>query len=106
MKHFHRLAIAFALVFCCLTAGCRTTQSAQDIITVSGEIWTRGQAPFTALVLTTDQNNHYVLINKTAIQLKNPSTARITGRLYAADWNGQRFAHIDVIDVEPMTNDQ
>lgn len=104
MKRFYRLPLILVLSTFSFIAGCRTTQPAQDVITVSGEIWTRGNAPFTALVLTTDQDNHYILVNNTTTQLKHPSTARITGRVYAADWNGQPFAHLDIIEVEPITN--
>lgn len=80
-----------------LTACASTTRQAPSIA-VEGEIWARGNAPFVRYVLTTDQQNHYVL-NLESIEeqsLETPVRARVEGYVYVDQWNGDRFAHLRV----------
>lgn len=91
-----------------VTTGCASTQTtgSQHVITVEGQVSTRGNVPFTAQMLETDQRNLYILNVEDA-----PVTSftygrmyRITGRLYKDDWNSYPYAHLQVLEVEEVTS--
>jgi hypothetical protein len=100
MPGIHRLFFFVAAFAIWTLSGCASTQQPTDVITVTGAVWSRGQAPFTELVLTTEQDNHYVLAGASQVGIQAPAQWRITGRVYAADWNGERFAHLEVLEAD------
>lgn len=86
-----------------LLAGCSSTRLPEPPITVDGRVTVQGNVPFTALVLETDQHNSYVLQFEegagATVQQQAPGRFRVTGHVYRAEWNGQPFAHLRVIEV-------
>lgn len=101
MYFYNRSAVFSTIALFFLVGGCSTSRPPRDVITVTGEVWQRGNAPFTALVLTTDQANDYVLVvDESRTRIQAPARVRVTGRVYAADWNGIRFAHLEVMEIE------
>ena len=85
-----------------LLAGCTSTAlPPTDVITVEGRISSRGNEPFTALMLTTPQRNYYVLTfgDDERPTFSVSRTYRVTGHLYEGDWNSYAFAHLRVIEV-------
>jgi len=58
----------------------------------------RGAEPFTGVVLTTADRNSYVLTltPDQRASLVTPARLRVTGRLYAGEWRGMSFAHLEV----------
>lgn len=80
--------------------------TSEDVITIEGQITVRGNTPFTALMLETDQRNFYVVVlneaQRQTLQPTLPARFRITGAVYADDWNGQRFAHLRPIAMERL----
>lgn len=67
---------------------------------MEGTVTYRGNEPFAALVLETDQRNLYLLnmadMQTDAIAPSTPMRVRATGTLYIEEWNGQPFAHLRV----------
>lgn len=90
------------LLVASLFAACAAPQatSTTDTITVEGTVTYRGNEPFSALVLETDQRNLYVLnvddMQADAIASNTPMRVRATGTLYRDEWNGQPIAHLRV----------
>jgi len=75
-----------------------------DVITVEGRVSVRGNMPLTALVLETEQRTLYVLVldeaDAAAWEPNLPARLRVTGHLYADDWNGFRYAHLRATNIE------
>ena len=93
------------LCFCVAILGlsaCASTKPLADVITVEGEVWARGNAPFRKYVLTTGQQNHYVLNLEDMAEssFQTPVQARVVGYVYVDQWNGDRFAHLRVSEIE------
>ena len=90
--------LAFAAGLLAALSGCAPAPPpAPDALTVEGTVTARGAEPFSALVLTTPAQNHYVLtFEPDAEQPPNPARLRVTGRLYLDEWAGQPFAHLRV----------
>lgn len=88
-------------------AGCSGSGAAgrgSDVITVEGRVSVRGHAPFTVLMLETDQRTVYVLkvdaAMRRAMQPGLPATYRVTGILTAEEWNGHLFTHLRPLSIE------
>ena len=82
-----------------LVAGCAATNpAASDRIIVEGHVSVRGNEPFTAVVLETDQRTRYLLVLTPEMRsaLSAPARIRVTGRLFLGEWNGRPYAHIEV----------
>ena len=66
----------------------------------------RGHTPFSAVMIETDQRNLYVLAldpdERTALEPTLPARFRITGILYADDWNGLPYAHLNPTSMERL----
>ena len=93
----------FVLFLALLSLGaCATTTNRAQVIVVEGEVWTRGNAPFTKYVLTTDQQNHYVLNLESLPEqaLETPVRLRLEGVVYVDQWNGEPFAYLRVSDMD------
>lgn len=90
--------IYFCLLLLFISAcGSPKMQNTADVFSVEGEIRWVGNEPFAKLLLTTDERNSYVLVfDDVAAPTADLGRYRVTGRLYAADWNGARRAHIQV----------
>lgn len=77
-----------------------------DVITVEGQLSVRGNTPFTAVLLETDQRNLYVLAlddaDRRALEPGLPARYRITGVLYANTWNGHPYAHLKPTTMEKL----
>lgn len=95
------------LVFVVLaSAGCSGSQDVVDgnVITVEGHISQRGNSPFQAWMLETDQRNSYVLVmDATGGQYSSSKSYSVTGRLYKDQWNGKDYAHLEVYVVTEIT---
>lgn len=88
---------ACALIFIFVAAACSAERvPPADEITVTGTVTVRGNEPFTAYVLETAQRNAYVLRFDDVEPPSTPASIRATGRLYADEWAGRAYAHIDV----------
>ena len=105
-----RRVLCLLLGLCWL--GCAGTTSgtnqltSDDVITVEGQVTVRGNTPFTAIMLATDQRNLYVLAmgeaQRQALQPTLPGRFRITGAVYADHWNGRPYAHLRPIVMERL----
>lgn len=96
--------LAVLVGFCLCLAGCAastTTTGSQHIITVEGQVSSRGNEPFAAQMLETDDRNLYVLNLDGAPQTSfiYGRRYRIEGRLYLDDWNSFPYAHLQVLEV-------
>ncbi len=70
-------------------------------IEVVGQVSTRGNVPFEALVLVTSDRNEYVLkFEGEAPAFAYADNYRVSGELYSEEWNGARYAHILVDEVK------
>lgn len=87
-----------------LAAGCVGSRGAAAEIVVEGMLTARGNAPFVAQVLETDQQNLYVLVMDDSVRVRvgNPSRLRVTGDVFVADWNGRPFTHLRVRRAEVL----
>ncbi|GIV59379.1 hypothetical protein GQ464_006695 [Rhodocaloribacter litoris] len=97
-----RLFVLGALL---LPAGCATTAPpSPDLITVEGSVSRRGNEPFSALMLETDTRNLYILTieDGPAPSFSVSYRYRVTGYVYRDTWNGRPFAHLRVVEVEPL----
>lgn len=105
--YFVKIWISFVVLPMLLFAsGCATTpQPSPEMVTVEGSVRVRGNEPFTAVMLETEEQNQYVLAltGEQRHALSSPTRARVTGRLYKADWNGRPYAHIEVTEVVPLS---
>ena len=63
------LTLIITMVALLLLSGCAGASKASSSISIEGEVWTRGNVPFTAYVLTTDQQNHYILNLEDAVSI-------------------------------------
>ena len=73
------------------------TPPPDEPITVEGRVAVRGNEPFAAYVLRTDDRNAYVLTFESgADRPQTPAHLRVTGTLYLDDWNGRPYAHLRV----------
>lgn len=94
----------FALLFALLLAGCAGSRLPEPALTVEGTVTSRGNEPFTTLVLETDRQNLYVLCLGVdcsgTLDADTPARVRLTGHVYRADWNGRPFAHLRVTGTE------
>ncbi|MEM9664259.1 MAG: hypothetical protein AAF970_04945 [Bacteroidota bacterium] len=96
LRHRFLLVLLGAL----LGAGCAGSGEAMRdaSVTAEGRITVRGNAPFTAVMLETDQRNLYVLeADARALSaLQTAGRATITGHVYTDIWNGRPHAHLRV----------
>ena len=100
MRKLLRIVPVVALT---LLAACSGAQMVtEQVVEVEGRVNVRGNEPFTAVVLQTDDNNYYVLTlsEEQRAGLVNPSRQRVRGVVYAGEWNGQRWAHLRVQALE------
>ena len=93
-RYLPKLAVFLLLV---AVVGC-TGAAVEPVsrLTVTGQVRIVGNTPFQMPVLTTADNNSYVLIADDDVAIADLQTYRVTGRLYAAEWNGTRRAHLEV----------
>ncbi len=83
-------------------SGCSQTQMVRfDVQEVEGRVTVRGNEPFTAVILETEERNWYVLdlTPEQRLGLVNPSIQRVVGEVYRGDWNGNAFARIRVSEI-------
>ena len=106
MPHL-RAALAFVLLGSLIgssLAGCSGARPAEPPLTLEGTVTTRGNAPFTALVLETDARTLYRLCLPPdctgTLGADTPARVRLTGQVYRADWDGRPFAHLRVTGAE------
>lgn len=96
------LNIFLTMVTVVVINGCSSAAmtSSSDSFVAEGRVQWVGNVPFERMVLTTSEGNSYVLVFDEASQ---PSadlvTYRVRGRLYAAEFNGARQAHIEVAEI-------
>ena len=90
----------------CAGAGAPSNSQAVDTITVEGQVSVRGNTPFTVVMLETDQRLFYVLAldeaERRTLEGGLPARFRVTGALYADDWNGRPFAHLKPRSMERL----
>ena len=106
MRTFLCLMLGLCGLGCAGAPSGTTPLTSQEVITVEGQITVRGNTPFTALVLETDQRNLYVLVmgeaQRQALQPTLPAHFRITGAVYADHWNGKTYTHLRPIAMERL----
>ena len=106
MRIFFYLMLGLCGLGCAGTPSGTTPLTSQEVITVEGPITVRGNTPFTALLLETDQRNLYVLVigeaQRQALQPTLPAHFRITGTVYADHWNGKTYTHLRPIAMERL----
>lgn len=75
--------------------------SIEAVITVEGTVNSFGAEPFAAVVLNSAERNSWVLELSAADRdrLMMPARVRVTGSVYAADWQGRTRAHMRVRDL-------
>ncbi len=75
-----------------------------DVITAEGIVTVRGNVPFTAVVLETDDHNWYILEMTQSMRdgFMTPARLKVNGRLYLDDWRGRPFAHLEVHEFEQI----
>jgi hypothetical protein len=86
-------------------AGCMAPQATRaPAFEAEGRVTVRGNEPFTAVILETDQGNWYVLelTPEQRTGLLNPSVQRVSGQLYRGDWNERPFATIRVATIQRL----
>ena len=100
------LLLGLSWLGCAGTTSGTNQLTSDDVITVEGQVSVRGNTPFTALMLETAQRNLYVLVmseaKRKALQPTLPGRFRITGAVYADDWNGRPYAHLRPIVMERL----
>lgn len=85
-----------------VAAGCATgPPRTPNAIVVEGMVSVRGNEPFTALVLETSVRTYYVLTfsdthESAQVQDIAPGTFRVSGIVYADEWNARSYAHLRV----------
>ncbi len=103
MPQLLRLALLFSAVVLVMQTGCSSSRTAEmDLTEVEGTVTVRGNEPFTAVMLQTNEDNWYIL-DLTPEQrsgLVNPSVQRVRGSVYLGDWNGRPFTHMKVAQIE------
>jgi len=84
-------------------SGCFVSRVPESFVTVEGVVTIRGNEPFTATVLQTQNRNEYIL--KLAPdergRLITPARFRARGCWYLDGWNGRNYAYTDV--AEPLS---
>ena len=104
MKSLLLLLLGLCWLGCAGTDAPSDQARALDVITVEGQASVRGNTPFTAVMLETDQRNLYVLAldeaDRHTLERELPARLRITGVLYLGDWNGLPYAHLRPTSVE------
>ena len=104
MKTLLLVLLGLCWLGCAGTAPSTNQTHAIDVITVEGRASVRGNTPFTAVMLETDQRNLYVLAlddaDRQTLENDLPARLRITGVLYVDDWNGVPYAHLRPTSVE------
>ncbi|MEM1095373.1 MAG: hypothetical protein AAGJ10_12295 [Bacteroidota bacterium] len=98
MRFFSLLLLVGMLAACTSTA----PHSTADTVTVEGQVSMRGNEPFTAYMLETANQNLYVLTFPEGQEQSFTTAARyrLTGTVSADLWNGQRLAHLRVLEAE------
>lgn len=116
LRFLHRLTSTMrylVLLLLVLGVGCTSSAPATsttdaDTITVEGTITLRGNEPFTAYMLETEDRNSYVLnledLPEEEQSMTTPLTARVTGTLYADAWGDRTYAHLRVASLETITD--
>ena len=89
--------------FCLLIvlAGCfsyRTATGLTEIVTVEGSVTARGNEPFSAYVLKTEDLTWYVLdLDEVSREgFMSPSYLRASGTVYVSQWMGRPMTHLKV----------
>lgn len=108
-----KMRLLLVIVFALLLGGCahldKPWLGTSDAITVEGAVSVRGNTPFTALVLETDDRTFYVLSLDAAaradLQPRLPGRYRVTGTLYEADWAGRPTPHLRPASIERMSGE-
>jgi len=79
-------------------------EASVDLLTVEGVITVRGNEPFTAVILQTENRNSYILKMSPEMRLRliTPAYRRVTGRMYLDKWNGRDFVHLEVYRMETV----
>lgn len=95
-------ALAFLTASFTLAACQSTSESTTSQVTVEGNVTVRGNEPFAAYVMETDQSNYYVLVFPDGVSPNSPATMRVTGRVYTAYWDSRPFAHLEVATFESV----
>jgi len=103
------LAASLALILTAsLALGCGASERVADadVITVEGRITARGNTPFQAHMIETDDRNIYVLAypDDADHAYTRSHRYRVVGELYKSDWNGVAMAHLRVRDMTDLTN--
>ena len=77
-----------------------------DMIQVEGYVSARGNAPFSRVVLETDDRNFYVLaLDREAegrLRAALPGRYRAVGILMMGEWDGRPSAHLRPIEMERL----
>ena len=103
-------SIITGLAVCCVlftAPACTSSQSGgesspgqsldRSVVQVEGQVSSRGNAPFEALVLETSDRNMYVLVfDGDAPNFEYGALYSVSGLLHSAEWNGAKYAHINV----------
>jgi len=96
MRHYGLLLSMLFMI------GCATQPPpAQPPIVVEGEVVSRGQAPFAALVLETAAHNYYLMVfeneaDRQAVAAEAPVRLRVEGTPYLDRWQGIPYTHLRV----------
>ncbi|MFT5142791.1 MAG: hypothetical protein ACI80V_000443 [Rhodothermales bacterium] len=105
MKSLLRVPLLLSMVALVLLAGCMSPRATgSTAFEIEGRVTVRGNEPFTAVILETEQGNWYVLelTPEQRTGLVNPSMQRVFGELYRGDWNGRPFATIRVATIQRL----
>ena len=87
-----------------LSSACASSTSKIQLIEVEGEVWKRGHEPFAEYILTSDQQNHYVLRWEEPADegMATPARVRVEGTVYLGEWNGEPFTFLRVSLMEVL----
>jgi len=107
-SNYMRIA-CLSFIFLIFVSGCSSSKSVSNsatsesnMISVEGYVSVRGNVPFIAVVLETDDRNTYILklTPEMSQTLTTPARLNVTGRLYLDYWNGVALAHLEVVELE------
>lgn len=92
------LVAALTWVGCSSSSRTPSNGESGSEITVEGIVNSFGAEPFAAVILNSEERNSWVLLltPEDRSRLMMPARVRITGRVFAADWQGHTRAHMRV----------
>lgn len=102
-----RFDISLLIALCLIGGGCASQGIlSSNTITVEGQVSARGNEPFSALILETDDRNLYVLVFEAGSgeTLQRSGRYRVKGSLFLREWNGRPFAHLQVVAWEEASS--